>query len=154
MLRNAIRITGVLAVVSVVAGCQPPDEGVYVEARLLGDHEEAMAYGNHLRVRAVPDHRDGFSPSRPDFGERVYEGECPLDHVEFPLDFFLSGSDRLLQHAPARWLLLAWVTDHPEATWVAEGQLYGTTTFEFNEDSYAGHWAEGLVIELDQVREQ
>jgi hypothetical protein len=152
MLRNTIRVTCVGAVVSVVVGCQPPDEGVYIEARLVGDHEEATAFGSHLVVRAVPDHVEGFSPARPYLGERVYEGECPLDHIDFPLDFILSGSDRLLHRAPPRWLLLAWITDDPRATWVAEGQLYGTTTFEFTQDAYAGHWAEGLVVELDQVR--
>jgi hypothetical protein len=137
---------------SALVGCAQTDEGAYIAATLLGDHDQAAEYGGNLLVRAVPDHEDGFSAGRPYLGHHEYADQCPIEHVELPLDFALSGSELMLHNKPARWLLLAWITDDTDATWVAPGELYGTTTFEFWHDPYFGYIAEDVEVELDTVR--
>ncbi|MBC8074405.1 MAG: hypothetical protein IAG13_39160 [Deltaproteobacteria bacterium] len=134
-----------------LVGCQDTDEGVYIAATLLGDQEEAAAYGGHLLVRAVPDHADGFAPGRKYFGPREFADQCPIDHVELPLDFALWGSDDPLHGAPRRWRLLAWITDDTDAIWPAAGELYGTQSFEYWHDPYYGYIADGIEIELTEV---
>ncbi len=135
-----------------LAGCSEADEGVYIEALLLGDHADASEFGSHVIVRAVPDYIDGFSPDRPYRGDRVLQADCPLEHTEIPLEFFLAGSDRVARGAPPRWLLLAWITDDPLATWVGEGELFGAAVFHFDRDSFGGYHALDLTVELDDVR--
>jgi hypothetical protein len=143
-----------LCVMSIAAltGCQPPDEGVYIEAYLRGDHDQAVSFADNILVRAVPDHRDGFLASRPYHGIRHFEDQCPIDHVEFPLDFALFGSDHDVLGSPERWIMLAWMTDDTEATWPAPGELYGVATFEYAHDPYFGYYAEGIVVNLEHVR--
>lgn len=141
-----------IAALVLAAGCQPPDEGVYIEAFLRGDHDQAVAMGENILVRAVPDHRDGFDASRPYHGIYHYEDQCPIDHVEFPLDFALFGSDRDVVRAPKRWIMLAWMTDDTDATWPAPGELYGVSTFTYSHDPYFGYFAEGIVVNLENIR--
>ncbi len=150
---RSLRVTLLgISIAGSVAGCQEPDQGVYIAATLFGDHAEASDRGTHLLVRAVPDHADGFAPGRQYLGDREYTDECPLDHLEFPLQFALFGNDRLLDGTPPRWRLLAWVTDDVDATWVAPGELYATASFTYWHDPYFGYVAEGVELQLDQVR--
>ncbi len=138
---------------AVLAGCQPPDDGVLIEATLRGVQDRVEDAGSYVLVRAVPDHKDGFNPGRKYTGPREYADGCPIDHLELPLDFALFGSERHVDGSPDRWLLLAWVTDDPDAIWVAPGELYGTATFEFRRDSWFGYLADGIVVDIENVRE-
>lgn len=137
-----------------VTGCQVPDQTAFITATLVADLGDVSESDDYLLVRAVPDHADGFATARPYQGDRVYADQCPLDHLEFPLEFALVGPGSHLEGAPERWRLLAWITDDPSATWVGPGELYGTVAFRFDHDPYWGPVAEGITFELTDVGAQ
>lgn len=122
----------------------------YVTGVLRSGSEPLDAYGQAVLLRAVPDHIDGFSPDRPYMGDRFLEASCPLEHTEFPVDFIMFGDHSDVVGAPPRWLLLAWVGDSEDETWIRTGQRYGTATFEFIQ-GYDSSWADSIEIELDQT---
>lgn len=132
------------------AGCEG-DDGAGITGVLLGDGEDLTAYGDTVILRAVPDHIDGFEPTRPYFGRRVFSASCPLEHTEIPLDFLMVGDNESVRGAPPRWLLLAWIGEEEDETWPEPGALYGTATFDFDSTSQRSSWADGVIVELDTV---
>jgi len=147
--RCMLRSTGTAALATLLTlaatGCEEEDVAVF--GRVLTTDSDLTRYGDTVNLRAVPDHIDGFEPDQPYSGPRVMSATCPLDHTPFPLDFALFGDHEIVDNAPPRWVVLAWIGDDEDETWVSPGQIYGTTTFEFGRDAFAG----GLVIDLDQV---
>lgn len=131
-------------------GCES-DYGMTISGVLVSRYANLDAYGDTILLRAVPDHVDGFSPDRPYRGGRVVSANCPLEHTEIPLDFWMVGDADDLDRAPPRWLLLAWIGDDETETWVTPGQLYGTTTFEFIEDGPGGPAAWDLQVQLNEI---
>lgn len=128
------------------------DDGAAVTGLLVSNEGvDLTEYGDIVHLRAVPDYIDGFSPDRPYRGGRVLEASCPLEHTEFPVDYILFGDERHVDGAPPRWIVLGWIGDDEDETWVSEGQRYGVSTFEFRETSYGTEWAEDVVVTLDQV---
>lgn len=140
------------AVLALVDGCYVEGDATVTGVVLLGE-EDPSDYGELVLIRAVPDHPDGFSPTRPYRGDRVFAASCPLQHTDFPVDFLLWEDEAIVDGAFPRWVLVAWVGNHDRETWVSPGQLYGTATFDFHEDSF-GAWAQDVVVKLDTVADQ
>lgn len=136
------------AVLGSVDGCYVDDGDAAVAGVVMLGEADPSDYGEVVLIRAVPDHPDGFSPTRPYRGGRVLEASCPLQHTDFPADFLMFEDEAIVDGAPPRWVLLAWIGNHDRETWVSPGQLYGTATFEFDRDAY-GAWAQDVVVELD-----
>ena len=149
MLRG--RSAALLGLALVATGCHAGPGEVIILGQLRTERGDLSRFGSQVIVRAVPDHIDGFSPSNPYTGPRVYEATCPLEHTEFPVEFSIFDDDRHLERAPPRWLLLAWIADDLSETWVEDGALFGAATFEFRTDYYGASVADGIVIDLDQV---
>ena len=141
----AIALGGILG-----SGCAL-EEGTPVVSGVMDVDASVELTRAHLIVRAVPDHPDGFAVGRDYHGPLFFEDGCPTDHLEFPFAYMLAGeqSDVDETHG-ARWRLLVWETDDPEAHWVKPGEAYGTVPFDFVEDAY-GSYAPGVDVVIDRV---
>lgn len=150
--------TGLAAVAVMGLGCAMSGCAVEGDALVFGTimrgAQNPSEHGELLLVRVVPDHEDGFSPDRPYRGDRVLEGSCPLQHTEFPVDFSLFDHAAIVEDAPPRWVMVAWIGHHDREIWPSAGQLYGTQAFRFARNRYGDAWTENIVVELDSVAPQ
>lgn len=126
------------------------DEGTPVVTGVM-DRDAGVELTRELvLVRAVPDHPDGFEVSRDYHGPLFFEDGCPTSHLEFPFGFMLVGDQRDVDATDgARWRLLVWETNDPDATWVKPGEAFGTAAFHFADDAY-GSWADVDIV-IDRV---
>jgi hypothetical protein len=136
-----------LALLTGLAGCVAMEPFVEGEVRLAAE-SDANA-GQFLIVRAVPDHPDGFDPRRVYHGDEEFIGRARADEIEFPHAFHLEGPEPRSQDIP--WLLLAWLSDDPHATWIQPGQTFGASQFELVHHSHAPVFADGLEVALDGI---
>jgi hypothetical protein len=121
----------------------------FVEGTVRVGEDLQLAEGQHLIVRAVPDHPDGFDPRRVYHGDEVFAEQAEADAVQFPYEFHIEGSEPRSQDIP--WLLLAWISDDPRATWIQPGERFGATQFDMVHVSHGPLFANGLEVTIDGV---
>jgi hypothetical protein len=142
--------TALVAVMVTTGASCSLDDGIAVVTGVMGRDAAVELTREFVLVRAVPDHRDGFEVRRDYHGDLFFEDECPTDHLEFPFAYMLLGDQTHVDKTSgARWRLLVWETDDPDATWVEPGEAYGTAAFRFAKDAY-GSWAQVDIV-IDRI---
>lgn len=144
----------VAALVLVSSGCSYDSEGTPIVTGFMDRAASIELTQPHVLVRAVPDHPDGFAVDRDYHGPLFFEDGCPTEHLEFPFEYVLFGEqDDVDETNGARWRLVVWETDDPDAYWPKPGEAFGTVPFFFVDDPY-GSWAGDVHVVIDQVAGQ
>jgi hypothetical protein len=150
LLRTATVTAVVVVGVQAGSGCAS-GEGTPIVTGVMDRDASVELTRDHVIMRAIPDHPDGFAVGRDYRGPLYFEAGCPTEHLEFPFPYMLPGDqDDVDETDGVRWRLLVWETDDPNATWVKPGEAYGTVPFHFVDDPY-GSWASGVDVVIDSV---